>query len=206
MQIFYFEKDAIEPFFLLLLFFLCAAFAELHQLYWQCSTAVNISLAVKNHFHGNQLNIQLPNGTETFEAFGTGIFIQNKLPDILNLSPALLVIFQNAHWRGSSRCCGLRARSEDLARESAKKCWGTEKREALSPASLSCYTCVFSLAELLPVPLGATWAAQRSTWRVTPVGVMMETAAFHRKNTKDGWMNGADVVVFYRAVWTLWIV
>lgn len=58
------------------------------------------------------------------------------------------------------------------------------------PSSLSCYTCVFSLAELLPAPLGATWAAQRSTWRVTPVGVMMETAAFQRKNTKrwtDEW-------------------
>lgn len=62
---------------------------------------------------------------------------------------------------------------------------------------------MFSLAELLPAPLGATWAAQRSNWRVTPVGVMMETAAFQRKNTKEGQMNGADVVVFYRAVYAL---
>lgn len=72
-----------------------------------------------------------------------------------------------------------------LARESENAETRRKERPSL-PSSLSCYTYVFSLAAPLPAPLRATWAAQRSTWRVTPVGVMMEMATFREKHERMG--------------------
>lgn len=57
--------------------------------------------------------------------------------------------------------------------------------EKRGPLSLSCYTLVFSLAKPLPALLSATWAAQRNTWRVIPVGgVMMEKATRREKHER----------------------
>lgn len=68
-----------------------------------------------------------------------------------------------------------------LARELENAETWRKERPSL-PLSLSCYTLVFSLAEPLPSLLCATWAAQRNTWRVTPVGgVMMEKATWREK-------------------------
>lgn len=120
----------------------------------------------------------------------TAAWIQNKLPNILNLPPALLIIFQNAQWRGGSRCCGLRARSEDLARESA---WGKMLRywEKRGPLACPHYTVTLVCFHWQSFcPRRSALRGLRSAWRVTPVGVMMETAAVQRKNTKDGWWMG----------------
>lgn len=57
--------------------------------------------------------------------------------------------------------------------------------EKRGPLSLSCYTLLFSLAKPPPALLSATWAAQRNTWRVIPVGgVMMEKATRREKHER----------------------
>lgn len=85
-------------------------------------------------------------------------------------------------------------KGEDWGRARESESAETRRTEKPSlPLSLSCFTLVFSLAEPPPAPLGATWAAQRNTWRVTPVGgVMMEKAMRRGKHERMGGGGGKE--------------